>query len=277
MMPRKLFCEISPAAYQISREKEILKRKLQNRLCGASFAKTRQAQAMPVLVYKHQSLIRRSLNNVDLVLQENKAKGLGIAAPLVSGILIRPGETFSFWELVGRCTRKKGYLEGVIIKNGKPARGVGGGMCQFTNLIHWMVLHSTLEVTEHHHHNALDLFPDFDRQIPFGTGTSIVYNYLDYRFRNIGDFAYQLIVYTSGTHLCGEIRAEKVPQVKLHIREEDAYFFERDGEIFRHNKIFRRVVDKRSGSTLSDELLLENTAKTMYNRKFIPAEKIRKI
>ena len=276
-MSRTLFCEIGPAAYALSREKEILKRRLQNRFRGGSFAKTKQAQLLPVLVHRHQSLIRRSLNNVDLSLQDNKAKSLGIAAPLVSGILIRPGETFSFWELVGRCTRRKGYLEGVVISRGAPGRGVGGGMCQFTNLIHWMVLHTPLEITEHHHHNALDLFPDFDRQIPFGTGSSIVYNYLDYRFRNNSDTAYQLIVTTSDTHLCGEIRAEKAPGVKIHIREEDAYFFEKDGEIFRHNKIFRRVVDKRSGNTLLDELLLENCAKTMYDREFIPAEKMRKL
>ena len=43
-----------------------------------------------------------------------------------------------------------------------------------------------MEITaiEHHHHDALDLFPDYNRQIPFGTGTSIAYNYLDYRFKN---------------------------------------------------------------------------------------------
>ncbi len=33
-------------------------------------------------------------------------------------------------------------------------------MCQFTNLLHWMALHSPLTVTEHHRHSGLDLFPD---------------------------------------------------------------------------------------------------------------------
>lgn len=53
-------------------------------------------------------------------------------------------------------------------------------MCQFTNLIHWLILHSPLDIIEHHHHNRFDLFPDHNKKIPFGTGTSIMYNYIEY-------------------------------------------------------------------------------------------------
>lgn len=87
-------------------------------------------------------MIRRKLGNVHMDLQENKAVNLSLAAPKVTGILIRPGETFSFWHLVGSLSPKKGYLEGLAISNGEPKRGTGGGMCQFTNLIHWMILHT---------------------------------------------------------------------------------------------------------------------------------------
>jgi len=47
-------------------------------------------------------VLRRTLGNVDLQLQENKAVNLSLAAPHINGVLIRPGETFSFWHLVGR-------------------------------------------------------------------------------------------------------------------------------------------------------------------------------
>jgi vancomycin resistance protein VanW len=78
-----------------------------------------------------------------------------------------------------------------------------------TNLIDWMILHSEMTITEHHHHDQIDLFQEFNRIIPFGTGTSIMYNYLDYRFRNDTDNTYQLIIYTTDEYLCGELRAEK--------------------------------------------------------------------
>ena len=70
-----------------------------------------------------------------------------------------------------------------------------------------MVLHSELTIAEHHHHDGLDLFPDFGRQIPFGTGTSISYNYIDYRVRNDTSNTYQLRLWVDGEYLCGELRA----------------------------------------------------------------------
>ena len=117
-------------------------------------------------------------------LQNNKAINLQLAAPKVSGIIINPGETFSFWKLVGNPSKRRGYQMGLTIVNGNTSKGIGGGMCQFTNLIHWMTLHTELDIIEHHHHDEYDLFPDFGRKVPFGTGTSIYYNYLDYRIQN---------------------------------------------------------------------------------------------
>lgn len=111
-------------------------------------------------------------------------------------------------------SKAKGYRTGLTIANETPSSGIGGGMCQMTNLIHWMILHTPLEIIEHHHHDGFDLFPDFNRQVPFGTGTSIVYNYLDYRFKNNTDQTFQLIIYVTDTHLCGELRAEHPLDIK---------------------------------------------------------------
>lgn len=61
---------------------------------------------------------------MDLQLQENKAVNLSLAAPKVNGILIRPGETLSFWHLVGSLTAKKGYREGLTIESGVPSQGI---------------------------------------------------------------------------------------------------------------------------------------------------------
>ena len=174
-MERKLFCEISPFTYRLSMEKEILKRHVQDMLRKTLFAKERTEESLPVIVYRHNSLIRRRLGNVNMQLQENKATNLALAVKHIDGLLIRPGETFSVWRLIGRTTKRKGYKEGLTIAKGRPSQGIGGGMCQLSNLIHWLVLHSELTITEHHHHDGLDLFPDFGRQIPFGTGTSISY------------------------------------------------------------------------------------------------------
>lgn len=271
LMARKLFCEICPLTYKISVLKEKLKRYIKWFFTKENYAKTYTNEKLPILIYSHKSLIRRKLGNVNLDLQENKANNLILATPKINTILIKPGEVFSFWKLVGECTKRKGYLEGLTINNGGATRGVGGGMCQFTNLIHWMILHSPLDIIEHHHHDEMDLFPDFNRVIPFGTGTSIVYNYLDYQFKNNTNNTFQLITYTNETHLCGELRAIMQTEYSYHIVEKDMFFSKENNVYYRNNKIYRRIIDKRTGNLLKEELIKKNHAKVMYDKKYITA------
>lgn len=264
-MKRKLFSELSPLTYELSVKKNILQRKVRNFIQREQLAQTKQAELLPVSVYKHTSLIRRHLGNTDLTLQENKATNLRLAAPKVSTILIKPNETFSFWHLVGKCSVKEGYKDGVTIFNDAVRPGLGGGLCQFTNLIHWITLHSPLEIIEHHHHDGLDLFPDFGRKIPFGTGTSIVYNYLDYRFKNNTKNTYQLLISVNETHLNGELRSDSEQLYSYHIRAENEYFSKEDGEIFRNGQVFRKCIDKRTGNLLERTLIKENHARVLYD------------
>lgn len=263
-MKRKLFCETSPLAYRISMEKEILKRRLKDMLGSTHFARERSTTPLPVVVYRHNSLIRRRLGNVNMQLQENKATNLALAVTHIDGLLIHPGETFSVWKQIGRTTKRKGYKEGLTIAKGQPSQGIGGGLCQLSNLIHWMVLHSELTITEHHHHDALDLFPDFGRQIPFGTGTSISYNYIDYRVKNNTANTYQLRLSVDDEYLCGELRAaEQLPHT-FHIHAENEFFSQEDGIIYRNGEVYRDTIDRTTGQCVDSRIIRTNHAKVMY-------------
>ena len=55
-------------------------------------------------------------------------------------------------EFVGNPTAKRGYLDGVILDDGQLRAGVGGGLCQLTNLIYWMTIHTPLTVVERWRH-----------------------------------------------------------------------------------------------------------------------------
>ena len=263
-MPRKLFCEISPFTYRLSMEKEILKRHLKDFIHKIRFARERTTDNLPVVIYRHNSLIRRRLGNVNMQLQENKATNLALAVKHIDGLIIRPGETFSVWRQIGRTTAKKGYKEGLTIAKGQPSQGSGGGLCQLSNLIHWMVLHSDLTIVEHHHHDGLDLFPDFGRQIPFGTGTSISYNYIDYRVRNDSDRTYQLCLRVEGEYLYGELRATAALPHTYHIHAENEFFSREEGIVYRNGQVFRDTIDRTTGSIVSTDLIRTNHARVMY-------------
>ncbi|QOR34786.1 VanW family protein [Clostridium sp. 'deep sea'] len=274
-MPRKLFCQLHPITYKISQYKGIFLRKLLWLSKSKLYANNYNTEKLPQIVYKHKSLIRRKLGNVDMQLQENKAVNLALATPSITGIVIKPNQIFSFWKLVGNCTAKKGYKEGLIIKGNNISKGIAGGMCQFTNLIHWMILHSPLQIIEHHHHNQLDMFPDYGRQIPFGTGTSIMYNYKDYQFINNTDKSFQLITYTTDKHLCGELRSDQELNLSYHVVEKEHYFMKLKNKYYRHNKIFKKAINKTTGNIVSEEFILENNSLVMYDSKFIAKDKIK--
>ena len=246
-------------------EKEILKRRVRDFLCKTNFATERTSNSLPVLVYQHKSLIRRRLGQVNMQLQENKAVNLSLAVPHIHGLLIRPGETFSVWKLVGRTTERKGYKEGLTIAKGQPARGIGGGLCQLSNLIHWLVLHSDLTIVEHHHHDGMDLFPDYGRQIPFGTGTSISYNYIDYRVKNETSNTYQLKLWTNDEYLCGELRATELQPHTFYIHVVNEYFSREDGAIYRNGQVYRDIIDRVTGRHLDNQLIRTNHARVMYD------------
>lgn len=275
-MRRKLFCEISPITYKISTQRLIIKRNLSDCFNHVRFATSRDEKLLPYLVSKHNSLIERKLGNVDMQLQKNKRVNLSLALPHVTNIIIRPNETFSFWKLVGSISKDKGYLVGLTIGKDGIDQGIGGGMCQFTNLIHWLILHSPLTIVERHHHQQMDLFPDYNRTTPFGVGTSIVYNYLDYRFLNTTTATYQLVFTMDDDYLKGYLYCDQEPVDKYHIRCVDEQFVQEGNDYYRCGKVIRYAVNKQTGIRHDERVLQENHAKVMYDINTIDPTLIKK-
>ncbi len=273
-MARKLFCEINPTCYKISVEKEILLRRCKNILHRVPLALEHQAEPLPNLVKGHTSLLARRLHGVDMSLQHNKAANIQLACRAINGLVLHPGQVFSFWQLVGRPTAKRGFKEGLVItrKNGLVA-DVGGGLCQMANMVHWLVLNSPLEVTELHHHSDA-LFPDDRRRVPFGTGTSVSYNSLDYRFANTSDQDVQLLVWIEDGELCGELRSRRPFPFRYRLVEENHHFRREGEDYYRISQVYRLAIDRQTGQTVEKKLVLDNHSRVLYDHALIPKEEI---
>ncbi len=275
MAHRKLLCQTGRVGYWISLHKEYLLRDIKTLLSGEKYAKEHNLTPLPCLVKGHTSLLLRRLNGVEMQLQQGKIQNLRIAAQKLNGIIIRPGETFSFWGLVGHPTAKKGYTEGLVIAGTQMKPGIAGGLCQLANMAHWLVLNSPLTVTELHHHSDA-LFPDERRTVPFGTGTSVFYKNVDYQFKNTTNQPVQLLFWLSDTDLCGELRTTKPFPYRYRIVEEDSCFVREDDGWYRVSKVYRRVIERESGKEIAKEPVLDNHSRVMYDPALIPPEQIRK-
>ena len=235
------------------------------------FASEKQKDDLRFTCKKHQSLLRRRLGDSDPQLQENKVKNLQIACPTIDGVLIKPGQTFSFWRQIGEATEDKGYFEGMQLSRGEVIRGVGGGLCQLANLLYWMALHTPLVVVERHHH-SFDPFPDENRVLPFGSGAGVFYNYIDLRFFNPTDLTLQIRVWLTDEHLKGAIFASSEPSHSYHVFEKNHRFLAENGKTFRENEIWREVIDRRTGNRVAEEMLVKNFAEVKYELSFTAGE-----
>lgn len=226
-------------------------------------AKLRLTEPLDYKIFSHATPLLRSLRNVDMELQYNKITNLRLAVSKLNGLVLKPGERFSYWRSIGKPTKRKGYLDGMVLHYGGFRSGVGGGLCQLSNLIYWMTLHTPLTVTERHRH-SYDVFPDEQRTQPFGSGATCSYNYLDLQMVNHTDCTYQLKLWLDDTHLHGEWRCTEKPLYQYEIYE-SAHIIRMEpwGGYIRSNSIRRKKITQ-IGDLAQDELITENHALMMY-------------
>ena len=228
------------------------------------WAKTRQKAPLPCVQFTHATPLFRHLRGEDQALQENKVVNLRLAAARLDGVVLYPGETFSYWRLIGRPTYGKGYRDGMVLFLGRIGSDVGGGLCQMSNLIFWMTLHTPLTVVERYRHSH-DVFPDAHRTQPFGSGATCAYPHRDLMIRNDTDRPFQLCVRVGERTLEGQWRSTAEPACRYEILERNHRMDQAAwGGYVRHNELYRRTYAP-DGTVVEEEFLFANDAIMMYS------------
>lgn len=114
---------------------------------------------------------------------DGKLANLRLGADRLDGVVVAPGETFSFWKLVGRPSQAAGFEQGRTIRGGVVAGEVGGGLCQLSGIAYEAGLRAGLKPVERYPHSA-DLYIEEDRFTPLGLDATVVWPYKDLRLAN---------------------------------------------------------------------------------------------
>lgn len=272
----KNFCDINPLFFAISTQKGIVQRNLKDLISDTKFAKVKEKEKLDKLISSYSSNLIKKGKGVDSVLQENKAVNIRLASNKINGIIIKPGEVFSFWRTIGKVNKRTGYKEGRVIKDNKLISGTGGGLCNLANTINNLVLNSPLEIVEFHKHSDA-LAPDNGKRIPLANGTSVSYNYIDYRFKNNTDQNVQLLLWCDDEKLYGELRSEKENPFKYELVEENHHFEKEGDKYYRISQIYRNTIEKKSGDIIEKELIWDNHSMVMFDYDLIPKELIKNL
>ena len=239
-------------------------RRLSDRARRPRFANARSSDPLPVLVTAHASPLHRRLGTTDPALQEGKIANLRLAVDSMDGLVLGPGEVFSFWHAVGAPSTERGYRDGLVLGRDGMESGTGGGLCQLANLLYWMALQGPVQVVEHHHHGS-DLFPDDDRIQPFGSGATVFFNYVDLRFANATDRTLQLRVWLTDDEVQGELRTDLAwPHAYRVVQRQHRFVREADGTVYRENELWRLTLDAATSEVQAEELVTRNRAEVRY-------------
>ncbi len=214
------------------------------------------------VVARHSSPLFRKLGESDPHLQIAKVTNLKVAIDALQGTIILPGEIFSFWNIIGAPSKKRGYVKGMLLSRGKVVPGIGGGLCQLSNLLYWLFLHAPVEIVERQHHSK-DVFPDSGRSIPFGSGATVFYNLIDLKIKNTSKYPIQLKLWLTDTQLKGHILSTYATERKYHVFEKNHYFVQTKNGVYRYNEIWREALVE--GVVVSEEKIITNCAPIMYS------------
>lgn len=109
----------------------------------------------------------------------SRAANIALAASRINGVVIQPGESFSFNQTILPRTTANGYVAANVIVNKKYVLGIGGGICQVSSTLYAAMLSAGLPATERHPHSLNVGY------IPEGMDATISGNALDLKFTNI--------------------------------------------------------------------------------------------
>lgn len=111
----------------------------------------------------------------------DRAENLRLAAGAIDGVVIQPGETFSFNDHVGDVEQDSRYRAAPVIVGGETVEGAGGGICQVSTALYIAALKADLEIVERHPHSIASDYA------PVGLDATLVYGTMDLRIKNASE------------------------------------------------------------------------------------------
>lgn len=120
---------------------------------------------------------------------DNRINNINLAAAALDGLVLMPGQVFSYNETVGQRTTEAGYLPAGAYSDGQVVQEVGGGICQVSSTLYCAVMLSQLETVSRTSH----YFPvDY---LGWGLDATVSWPSPDYKFKNSRNYPVRLSAY----------------------------------------------------------------------------------
>lgn len=145
----------------------------------------------------------------------DRTYNLRVAVERIDGLVVMPGETFDFNDVVGPRSEANGFRPAPEIAGGELVDGVGGGTCQVAGTLHAAVFFAGLPVVERRPHSRPSSY------LWMGLDATVVYPNVDFRFRNDRPFPIVLGFTLEGGVARAEIRGAETNHLVTFTRRID--------------------------------------------------------
>ncbi|MEO0598922.1 MAG: VanW family protein, partial [Chloroflexota bacterium] len=108
---------------------------------------------------------------------------IAVGVSRMNGIIIGPGEEFSFNYYLGDISYENGFVDGLVIFGGRTVTGIGGGICQVSTTVYRAAFNAGLSITERNSHGYRVGYYELNGQPP-GLDAAIWQPERDFRFQN---------------------------------------------------------------------------------------------
>ena len=112
----------------------------------------------------------------------SRIHNVALASKSFNGVLLKPGEEFSFNETLGEVSDATGYQQAYIIKDGRTELGDGGGVCQVSTTLFRAILDAGLPVTARRAHSYRVTY--YEQGSPPGIDATVYEPSPDLKFKN---------------------------------------------------------------------------------------------
>lgn len=233
------------------------------RLDGRKYCETQKRKHLEHLLFESACPMYNPDTGFEMIYQENKVFNLKLAAVPLNGLLIRPGETFSFSRAVRHADRETPYKDGLTAINGKLTTAYGGGLCQISNLLFWVFLHSPLTITERHGHRIKD-FPEPPSDAPIGVDATVSEGWLDLKVTNGTKDTFQIGLDFDKERIIGRLYMQRAPDFAYEVHNGKISYVRKNGKIYERAEVIQSRIPLRGHEVPARRMLYRNQCEIGY-------------
>lgn len=138
-----------------------------------------------------------------------RTNNIRLAAIQIDGVVLMPGDIFSYNGIVGERTYEKGYRDAHVYTRDGIAEGLAGGICQLSSTIYMAVIRSNLEIVARSNHSYTVPY------CPLGEDATVYYNAIDFKFRNNSDYPIKIETFQKDNYVVTSIYGKKTRDIEV--------------------------------------------------------------